>query len=212
MAAVLREIFPLSKRTKNTRRKRTPPRIDYGTPEAVAKRRAIVGVSVKREANGQTQIVPNDPTKAESPAGAMLVRGLITLEQYGAAERFAWLYSTMFGNMLPTTDRVPGVTSAPCCGVNPPCKDCSAAKLEAKWKQASAALDGASRNAVANVAVFKRWPRWLLREIGRNLYPRPSEDRERKALLAGLDALVAVGCVVMERKGGVTLDTVPRMV
>lgn len=167
------------------------------------KRRAIVGVSVKRDSSGQAQIVPNDPSKAESPAGTMLVRGLISVEQYGAVERFAWLYSTMFGQMLPTTDRVPGVTSAPCCGVIPPCKDCSAAKLESKWKQASAALDRhprSVRDAVANVAVFKRWPRWLLREIGRNLYPRSSEDRERQALLAGLDALISVGCVVIERK------------
>jgi hypothetical protein len=204
MAAKLQEIFPLAKRNNNkNRRKRSVPRIDYGTPEAVAKRRAIVGVSVKRDSNGQAQIVPNDPSKAESPAGTMLVRGLISVEQYGAVERFAWLYSAMFGNMLPTSEHEAHGTGAPCCGVIPPCKDCSTAKLEAKWRQASAALDRhprAVRDAVANVAVFKRWPRWLLREIGRNLYPRSSENTERKALETGLNALIAVGCIVIERK------------
>ena len=204
MAAKLREVFPLSKRSPNRRKKRpSAPRIDYGTPELVAKRRAIVGVSVKRDSSGQARIEPNDPTKAYSPAAAMLARGLLNQDQFSAAERYSWLYARALGARTPAAESYPALVGPGCCGAVPACKDCTPAKIEAKWRDAVNALSKHPRkvkDAVENVAIFWRWPRWFVELTGRRNTPRPTDEGGYQALLAGLDALVAIGCTVQERK------------
>jgi hypothetical protein len=208
MAAKLQEIFPLAKRNNNkNRRKRSAPRIDYGTPEAVAKRRAIVGVSVKRDKAGVPRIEPNDPTKAYSPAAAMLARGFLSQDQFNATERYAWLYAKATGARTPAVEKFPNATSAICgeAVACPNCEehDCPAKSIERKWRDACAALWKHPRkvkDAVDGVAVFWHWPRWWFERTGRRNSPRPIDEAGYAALITGLDALVAIGCTVQERK------------
>jgi hypothetical protein len=177
--------------------RRPIPRRDDGTPELQAKRLAIVGHTVDQKTRGR---VPRDASKSISPLAAMEVRGILTADQHSAGRRYDWLYKKAIGRRTDAM-QTGGGDAIPCClRAGPPCKDCTAAKIQAAWVRAYKAIpDRRAKDALENVAVYGRWPRWFVALIGGLLVHRPSDHAERVALMRALDALVAIGCIMREK-------------
>ena len=81
------------------------------------------------------------------------------------------------------------------------------AKLTQRWREATEILLCAGRrckDAVENIAVFDRMPRWTRRMIGQPDGPHigENEQREMLALILGLQRLVEIGCVQQEGEAG----------
>lgn len=157
---------------KQRGRPRTRPQ-DYGTPELIAKRWALVG-------EGAAEL-------AEYPLGVMLARGIITQDQHNSGQRYAWLYGNIIGRVTIKNVLAPSKGEA--------IEDPRQAEMEAAFRLCKNALLMAGRracNALENAAVFERLPYWLMREMGRVHVVRPSEIAERAAIRSALDALVGV--------------------
>ena len=201
MAALSRsEVFTRMARGRHRRGyKRPVPVRDNGTPELQAKRLAIVGHKVDPKTGQRTQ---RDTHKAAFPLDAMLERGYIDQDQYSAGRRYGWLYSAVYGDKLPTSDGG-GVGNGLPCGEAvecPSCRDCSARKIALAWRKAHLAIpDCRAKDALENVSVYHRFPRWYVVEGGRLLVLRGSDVANRKALLRALDALVKAGVVMREK-------------
>jgi len=180
--------------------RRPVPERDQGTPELQAKRRAIVGHTIDPKTG---QRVPRDTQKASFPLDAMLERGYIDQDQYSAGRRYGWLYSAVFGDRLPTSDGGGAGDGLPC-GESvdcPSCRDCGPRKIAAAWRKAHLAIpDRRAKDALENVAVYCRFPRWYVVEGGGLLVLRGSDVANRKALLRALDALVGAGIIMRQQE------------
>lgn len=157
---------------KQRGRPRTRPQ-DYGTPELIAKRRALVGEGA--------------PELAEYPLGIMLARGIISQDQHNSGRQYAWLYGSVIGRT--------NVKSMLADAKGEAAEDPRQADAEASFRRCKEAMLRVGRracDALENAAIFERVPYWLKREIGSVHVVRPSEIAERKAIQAALDALVGI--------------------
>jgi hypothetical protein len=157
-----------AKRRRRRRGTKRTPEIDLGTPEARAHKVALVG--------------PADPALAEYPLGVLLARGILTPEQHDAGCHYAYLAGRVLGRTKPYRADLGG-------GGGEELGEGALAAVERRWHEAVRALLDAGRrakDAVDNVAIFERLPGWLVRS-----QPRLGDDRERLALVHGLEALAA---------------------
>jgi hypothetical protein len=178
--------------------RRPVARRDEGTPELQAKRLAIVGHQIDPKTR---QRQPRDTSKSITPLAAMEVRGILTADQHAAGRRYAWLYMKAINRRIDGMQTGGGDAVACCLRAGTPCKDCTAAKIQAAWVRAHKAIpDRRAKDALENATVYGRWPRWFVALIGGLLVHRPSDHAERVALMRGLDALVAIGCVMREKE------------
>jgi hypothetical protein len=150
------------KRTRSGRLSRAykdPEIRDHGTKEFVEKRQYVV--------NGA------DPSLAATEK--------ITPQQHTACQRYAWAHAMTFGRpwvqICPLGEHV---------GSEPP------ARMQEIAKDRLAKMDHvmskAERLQIANLACFNVLPTWFLAARG-NWRRMPEDERERKELLDGLDAL-----------------------
>lgn len=137
------------------------------TPETMEKRRMLAG-------NG-------NPEKAWNALGVLRERGLITQAQHDAGWNYAQLRRRHIGR---PEARTPGNEPM---GQGRDGTDPRERELEEAFNEARAILLASGRrafDAVQNVAVFDRIPRWALCQNW-----RPGDRRDRDALLDGLAAL-----------------------
>lgn len=139
------------------------------TPEAMEKRMALAGPK-------------GNPEKAWNALGVLRERGIIAQLQHDAGARYAGLRARCIGR---ADVRIPGndpAGSGASDGTDP-----REVALHREFNDMRDDLRRAGRrafDAVQNVAVFDRLPRWAL-----TTSPRPSDEAERKALLDGLTAI-----------------------
>jgi hypothetical protein len=140
---------------------------DRGTDQAQAKRAALVGPT-------------GDPVRAEYPLGVLLERGIIDEEMHTAGLRYAGRARAMLPRVNLRQASTPRLMT----------NEAEATK-ESKWRHSCEALldiGRAAKDAVDNLCVYERAPRWLLAQVN-GWEPRKSDERERLALTLGLDAL-----------------------
>jgi hypothetical protein len=140
---------------------------DEGTAEFRAKRRRLIDGA--------------DPQLAATASGILLANGALTQEQHNACLHYAWAHAVTFGRpwrqSCPLGERV---------GTETPDRVILIAR--AVLAKMDAVLTYEQRLAVANLAVFGLWPGWFTAaKLG--LRPMPEDEPQRRALLAGLDAL-----------------------
>ena len=147
----------------DVRRKRASrPVTDLGTPERQAQRIALVGS-------------PIDP-RAEYPLGVLLARGIIDQAMHDAGLKYGGAVRAHVGRTGYRQAKGEQFIN-----------DDAAAAIETSWRSCCAALLNLGRrakDAVDNAVVYERLPGWLMRD-----QPRPSDERERLALMLGLNAL-----------------------
>lgn len=147
---------------------------DFGTPELIAKRQAVVGEGA--------------PEMSEYPLGIMLALGIISQDQHNVGVRYSALYRKSVGRRVTVRS-----IASPSAGE--PDEDPKQDEIEYAWRRCKTALLGCGRracDAFENAAIFHRFPYWLQRELGSVHVVRHSEIAERKAILTALDALVDV--------------------
>lgn len=164
---------PMAKRIrvhKGGRPRSNRPAIDHGTEELRIKRASLVGSAA--------------PELASYPLGIMLARGIIGQDQHNAGLQYASLYGRAIGRYRD-------------CGIGPqgsePPADEALEATEALFRQVRAALIAKGRrtaDAVDNACVYQRLPRWL-GIVSRNAGRRVAGERDREALIDGLNVLVA---------------------
>lgn len=144
-------------------------RPDFGTPEVIAKRIALVGAA--------------DVTLAGYPLGVMLARELIDQQKhdaglgYGRAYRIAIERPTL-PPISPMTRRIAGKPSE--------VPEDVWLKAVGHWRACAAALIGDGRKTkdlVDNLVVFQRWPLWLAASV---------RSSERERTIRGLQILAEV--------------------
>ncbi|MBX6323432.1 MAG: hypothetical protein IRY94_16535 [Rhodospirillaceae bacterium] len=155
--------------------------IDRGTPEARARRAALVGGA--------------DPALSEHPLGVLLARGLIGPETHAAACTYAWLYARAVGwprtSCAPLYRRLAGEPAGP----GPaPLDETAEAAIEERFRRGKNRLLAAGRrvcDATENVVVFGRFPRFLDSAGRRSAAARRADAMELAALRTGLEVLAA---------------------
>ena len=160
---------PVRRRRRKATRRTEP---DRGTPEAQARRYALIGTA--------------DPALAEYPLGVLLARGVITGEQHDAGCHYAYLAGRVLGRTKPYRADQGGSGAA--------LNEVAIDAIERRWHQAVRTLLDAGRRAkdeVDNVALFERLPSWVGAES-----PRLGDARSCEELVAGLEALA------LWRRGG----------
>ena len=176
------------KKRKSRRKHARVPRIDHGTPELQQKRIGLVG--------------QGDLTKSDHVLGILLERGIITQGQYRAGQRYKYLMRVGVdrGALAPGDGNSATMLTADE-------RSMAEAKITQRWHEATDVLLRAGRrakDAVENVAVFDRMPRWTRRMIGQPDGPHlgEGEQREMLALILGLQRLVEIGCMQQEGEAG----------
>jgi hypothetical protein len=118
-----------------------------------------------------------------SVLGILLANGHISVEQYRAGERYAWLRAVSFGLARPDVsfDHVdpysPRLRS-----------DEQLARLRERFEAVVGRLGRDQKHALDVIVIETRLPGWFRRvKLGRGL--SPADDAEREALLSGLKAL-----------------------
>jgi hypothetical protein len=159
-------------RTKSGRLSRAyqGPARDAGTAELQAKRLAAI--------NGA------DPQLAASASGILLANSLISEDQHLACLRYAHAHALVYGKVW--TVKCPLAWQLPVHGPEP--AETSVVAARKRIDAWNARLDPDQRQAVANVSVFSFLPQWFV-TLRLKLRPLPSDERERQALLSGLDAI-----------------------
>lgn len=157
------------------------PRVlaDLGTPELRAKRAVLVGKDSAQEL-------------AAYPMGVLLAQGVVSQDEHNAAMHYAWLYGRNFGRTV--------AKQCDWLGLDVGRYDTSdlgkyAKELEREWRRAKDAMLAKGRrvsDAVENMTVFDRWPRWLKRDLGYVHHVRLSDAAERKALQEGVAILATL--------------------
>jgi hypothetical protein len=136
------------------------------------------GISGQARVSGERR---RSPVLAASASGILLANGLLTREQHDAALRYAWAHALVFGKpwrqVCPLGERVGG---------EPPQRIREIARHKLTWMDGR--LDLAQRKAVADVAVFGFLPMWWM-ATKLKLRSMPEDERDRQALLSGLDAI-----------------------
>ena len=126
----------------------------------------------------------SDVTKTSCPLGVLLLNHSISEDQHRAACRYAWLYSAALGRAVQVTavafDRLPGGDD-----------DLRTEQRRAGWlrefKAASAIFSSRKMlDAVVNLAVYERTPRWMRPQV-----PRLSDLADAELAIQGFRLLVA---------------------
>jgi hypothetical protein len=159
---------PRTKTGRLSRAHKHPELRDKGTPEGQARRTALVnGAPVELAAT-----VP----------GILFARGFLTRDQYDAAQRYAGLHRTAFGpawrQQCPLAEAHGG----------PTIDDDLLIRLREVLDELHARMTPEQRKAVADVAVYQVLPTWFF-AARLKLWMLPQDERERDALVSGLDAL-----------------------
>jgi hypothetical protein len=139
----------VGKSAKRGRPKSNRPKVDYGTPELIAKRMSVT---------------PMDATQSTSPLDALRAKGLLSDEAYTAACYFGALRKLVFGRAHP---RAMDLTAVSRGGVP---VELDVATAERKYRDACAAVHGHGRpalDALENVVVHERWPVWMFSGRGK---------------------------------------------
>ena len=171
------------KRAKSGRLSRAhlnPQVRDFGTLEAQAKRKALVGVNEKGD--------PNDPVLSATAVGTLYAHGYLTRSQYAEAIEYRRLRCAIYGAPWPTT------------GLGPAADEKALAEMEQQFEEKVRALTEYQKSVVANVAVFDWIPMWFFDQ--RNGWNRmlPEDYAEKEALVSGLDLMVGQGQRVQRRR------------
>jgi hypothetical protein len=174
------------------------PSIDQGTPEQQARRQAIAG--------------GGDPALSEHPLGIMLVRNLISREQYEAGCQYATLY---FQTVAPTTVSVESHYRRLMAegGGGQEIEEEDLRRLQALFRLGKNRLLAAGRRisiATENIAVFGRPARFLSRSSKMTL-KRGADFVELQAVLDGLSVLVACYGRGAGRRGRLETHKAPSM-
>ena len=140
---------------------------DFGTPEAQAKRKALVGE------NG-------DPNLSATAVGTLYANGYLTQSQYDEAIEYRRLRCAIYGAPWPTT------------GLGPAAAEGALAELHLRFDEKVRALTEYQKFVVANVAVFDWLPTWFFDQ--RNGWNKvlPEDYVEKEALLSGLDLMAGL--------------------
>lgn len=148
-------------------RKYAPPdKPDRGTPETQARRLILTG-SLTDQRN-------------DRPLGVMEARGYLTRDQVVLCDRFAELARIALGKRM-NGDR----------GALGGLDDARMAEATLRYNLQRNALLGAGRpvlDAIQNLAIYERWPRWLLSDIN-GWRVRMSDLAAKRALMDGLSIL-----------------------
>jgi hypothetical protein len=158
---------PRTKCGRLSRAYKDPEIRDQGTREFCAKRAYLV--------NGA------DPALAATASGILLANGLLTREQHDAALRYSWAHALTYGKVWRQT--CPLGEDA---GRAAPDRLLELARDKLAWMDGR--LDLAQRKAVADVAVFGFLPMWWMASKLK-LRSMPEDERDRAALLSGLDVI-----------------------
>ena len=167
------------KRAKSGRLSRAhhDPRVrDFGTPEAQAKRKALVGENEKGD--------PNDPNLSATAVGTLYANGYLTRSQYAEAIEYRRLRCAIYGAPWPTT------------GLGPAAAEEALAELQRRFEEKVRVLTEYQKSVVTRVAVFDWRPMWFF-DL-RNGWNRmlPEDYAEKEALLTGLDLMIGSGAAV----------------
>ncbi len=120
-----------------------------------------------------------DPSMAAYPLGVMCAQGDITEAMRWAGCHYAWLHSLRNGHT--------GVASASVGGSASTMAQDEREALEGLYIDAREALGSRRmRDAIHNVAIEERWPRWMSPAM-----PRPRDVGEAKVVKAGLKVLAS---------------------
>ena len=139
------------------------------TPEAMEKRKMLAGEK-------------GNPEKAWNALGVLREREIITQSQHNAGMHYASLRARCIGR---ADVRIPGndpAGSGASDGTDP--REVALHREFNDMRDELRRAGSRAFDAVQNVAVFDRLPRWAL-----NTTPRPSDEAKRKALLDGLTAI-----------------------
>ncbi len=156
------------------------PAIDQGTPETQVRRRLL--------AEGA------DPALSEYPLGLMLARRLVSTEQHEAGCHYAFLYGRTIGRTQVTCDRYYRQMIGSQGGGFDLTDEATQTRIEASFRLGKNRLLAAGRrvcDATENLTVFARTPRFLDAGPRRPAAARRADDFELRAVLDGLDVLVA---------------------
>lgn len=134
---------------KRGRPKLNRPRVDYGTPESIRKR---------------MHISPSDATLSSCPLDAVKSRRIISDEAYASAVYFASIRKRVFGKAIPPAMDLTAVSGRP-------------TELDEKqfkhhfteYRDACNAMKAQGRSAfdaIENLVIHERWPRWLNKAQG----------------------------------------------
>lgn len=177
------------------------PRMDLGTPEAQARRAAL--------------LADGDPAFSEYPLGLMLARGLIGREQHEAGCYYGFLYGRVIGKGELSCA---GLYERLAAGVRP---DRPVPREEAEQRDQALFRTGKNRllaagrrvcDATENIVVFGRWLRFLDEHGRRAAAARRGDAADLAAVLAGLDTLVACYGRGAARRGRMEAHRAPSMV
>jgi hypothetical protein len=149
-------------------------------------------VQVRREwwvtyETAKGEVMTGDLALADYPLGTLYTNGSINDDMWRAGSRYAWLYCARVGRSVHVT--------ATALDPLPPGKDEDTAEQQdrrARWGQefhaAQAALGGrrALRDALENLVVYERIPRWMRPQV-----PRESDIQEARMVLEALTMLAS---------------------
>ncbi len=156
---------------KRVRRRQTPKNhTDNGTPEMQRMRKMLVGHE-------------NDQ-RASYPLGVMLARNIITQAEHDAAVHYAHVVQKATGRWQSNEG---GISLDP----DSEAAAKSTLKAELAWKEYAAKLLAQGRqikDAIDNLAIYSRFPRWLIR-LCLNEPLSPSDAAHVKKIVAGIASM-----------------------
>jgi hypothetical protein len=142
---------------------------DPGTPEAMARKIAIVGPH-------------GDPVLAEYPLGCLLARQIISQDMHNAGMRYSELAGKVLGRTKPKRAGVGRFSEL---------SDHAEQVVERRWREGCEVLINAGGRAckyeVDDVVVYERWPTWLVNSG--QIPPVRQLKRAGGLLITGLTAL-----------------------
>jgi hypothetical protein len=165
--------------SRRGRPKMDRPEVDKGTPEQQARRLRLSAGS--------------DPVLTEHPLGILLARHLITGEQHEAGCYYAYLYRRTIGTGQVSCGFLYQQVASIWIG-SEEVSDTTEARIESLFRLGKNRLLAAGRrlcDAVENVAVFGRIPRFMNTADRRPGSARRADSAELEAVRLGLDVLVA---------------------
>lgn len=177
------------------------PETDLGTPEAQARRARLAG--------------PGDPSLAEYPLGILLARGLIGPDQHEAGCYYGFLYGRAVGRTRLSCAAIYERLASESRGDMAPANEDEERRRQELFRLGKNRLLAAGRrvcDAVENLVVFSRAPRFLDAAGRRGAAARRGDAAELAAVIAGLDALVACYGRGAARRGRMEAHRAPSMI
>jgi hypothetical protein len=171
------------------------PGRDRGTAEAQHRRALLAGFT--KNDNGKLE--PGDPVMTTCPLDILIVRNLISPEQYKAGCEYARLYSAIIGTPKAAMVNYTGEQLGKEPITEPDEKRLEwEARTQRSFQAAQSVLKGISRKVktlVDNVAIYGRLPPWAVKSM-----PSDAECRERGQLLEALHHLAVEFGYVQRRR------------